>query len=41
MLADPKWSDAKTYRALKDEGAEVPETDQFLGYHRNRKCDCP
>jgi hypothetical protein len=42
MLDDPKWSDSKTYDALKSEGVEtLPQTDQFIGWHRRHRCDCP
>jgi hypothetical protein len=42
MLADPKWSDAKTFAALKAEGVTLSvETDQFIGDHRRHQCGCP
>lgn len=42
MVTDPKWSDAKTFQALRDEAVDgLPDSDQFIGKHRRRGCDCP
>lgn len=37
MLDDPRWSDAQTWEALKDEGHLLHlSSDQTLGQHRRR-----
>ncbi len=42
MVHDPKWSDAKTFDALREEGVTgLPDTDQWIGKHRRRRCGCP
>jgi hypothetical protein len=39
MLASPRWSDTKTFKALKAEGHLTHlDTDQALGRHR-RTCE--